>query len=355
MKHNKLPKNEVICGLLQRYGMEVNRTQIKEFIEETGIAMPYWITDRPKNRLSHGLYTLEHLIKEHNIDISNIVVAESTANPAPKAGNSFSEEDQNEEKSDAEIAFEIRGRFSALSRFAHAMVDQKVRAMIVSGNPGIGKTHTLEDIMDAASQRGDILYKSVKGYVRATGLYKLMWDMRFENCVLLFDDADNIFQDEVALNLLKQACDSSKRRNLAWLSERSFKDEGGDEIPDSFEFRGSIIFITNLDFDRMSRSNARLAPHFQALISRSFYLDLNLLSAREMLVRIEDVVKNSTILYEKGLNEIQSEFILAYMRENAIRLRDLSLRTVMKLGDIFNAAKNEDDFLNMARATCMKR
>lgn len=353
MKYNRLPKADVVRGLLSRYGMEITHNQVKEFAEDNFIGIPYWLI-QTQNRISHGLYTLQHVIKEFGIDTSNIEIPKSTNTTETKL-NTFTEYDPNEGKSDIELTNEIRGRFSALSRFAHAMVDGKVRSMIVSGNPGIGKTHTLEDIMDAAGHRGDILYRSIKGYVRATGLYKLMWDMRHENCVLLFDDADNIFQDEVALNLLKQACDSSKKRNLAWLSERSFKDEGGDEIPDSFEFKGSIIFITNLDFDRMSRGNLRLAPHFQALISRSFYLDLNLLSAREMMIRIEDVIKNSPILLEKGLNAIQSDYIIAYMKENSLYLRDLSLRTAMKLGDIFNAAKNEDDFLNMARATCMKR
>jgi hypothetical protein len=139
------------------------------------------------------------------------------------------------------------------------------------------------------------------------------------------------------------------------LSERSFKDEAGDEIPDSFDFTGCILFVTNLNFDGMSKTNSRLAPHFQALISRSFYIDLNLLSAREMMIRIEDVIANSDILSSMGLKPDTCQYILLFMRENTSKLRELSLRMAIKLGHIAGAAKDERDFIAMARTTCMVR
>jgi len=340
-------KNKIVTDLMTRYGSTITRDQLAEYVASEKINWPYWISDRPQHRVSRGVYTLINLMKEYDV--------ENTSQPkAPVV--SLATIDVEPEKTDIELKQEINARFMALEDFANATVKGALRSLIVSGNAGIGKTYTLEDVLGRAAEDGLIRFTSVKGYVRATGLYKLMWDHREENCVLLFDDADSIFQDEVALNLLKSALDTTKRRRVSWFSEKSFKDEGGDNIPDSFDFKGCIIFVTNLNFDRMSKGNVRLAPHFQALISRSFYMDLNLLTLREMMLRIEHVIHNSTILSNLCLNEAQSEYLFLFMRENVERLREVSLRMVIKLGHLMNAAQgNQARFLAMAKATCMVR
>jgi hypothetical protein len=343
----RVNKTKIVSDLIAKYGMTVNRTQVMEYVESEGIAVPYWITNRDQHRAGRGLYTLANLAKELNISTSGV--------PAAPISNEVLAADIEPEKSDSELIDEIRCRFTSLTRFAETIVDGKLRSLIVSGNAGIGKTYTLETILERAADDSKIMFRSVKGYVKATGLYKLMWEHRFDNCVLLFDDADSIFQDECALNLLKSALDTTRRRRVSWLSEKSFKDEAGEEIPDSFNFEGCIIFVTNLNFDRMSKKDSRLAPHFQALISRSFYIDLNLLSAREMMIRIEDVISNTDILTGMCLTDSQSEYVLLFMRENMSKLRELSLRMVIKLGRVVLASKGEKDFVMMAKATCMTR
>jgi hypothetical protein len=351
---NKLSKAEIVSGLLTKYGEIINRQNLMEFCASTGINWPFWISDRAQHRAGRGQYTLRNLAAEFGVNIATAAISVPTVVTAEGVSEVLPLEVE-PEKSDEDLADEIRDRFASLTRFAEVSVDGKLRSLIVSGNAGIGKTYTLEDIFERAAEDSKILYKSVKGYVRATGLYKLMWDNRHENCVILFDDADSIFQDEVALNLLKSALDTTRRRRVSWLSEKSFKDEAGEDIPDSFDFCGCIIFVTNLNFDRMSKTNNRLAPHFQALISRSFYIDLNLLSAREMMIRVEDVIQNSSILSSMGLSEVQSNFVLLFMKENVAALRELSLRMVIKLGRVVMAAKDERDFRSMAKSTCMIR
>lgn len=340
----KIDKQKIVNDLMGKYGMTITRDQLAEYVKEAGINWPYWISDRKEHRAGRGQYTMENLAKEFGASTEGVktVAAPLAVDIAP-------------EKTDGELMEEIRGRFSALNRFADAVTDGKLRSLIVSGNAGIGKTYALESVLEAAAHDSKILFREVKGYVRATGLYKLMWDHRHSNCVLMFDDADSIFQDEVALNLLKSALDTTRKRRVSWLSERSFKDEAGEEIPDCFDFEGCIIFVTNLNFDGMSKTNSRLAPHFQALISRSFYIDLNLLSAREMMLRVEDVIRNTDILRMMTLTDPQCEYILLFMRENVSKLRELSLRMVIKLGHIALAAKGERDFVSMARTTCMVR
>ena len=189
--------------------------------------------------------------------------------------------------------------------------------------------------------REQIKFESVRGFVRATGLFKLLWEHREKGSVLMFDDADSVFADETALNLLKGALDTTKKRTISWRSEKAFEDATGGEIPQSFDFDGSVIFVTNLNFQRAVASNNRLAPHMEALMSRSFYLDLNLTTTRELIVRIQSVVKHSSILSTMGLSKTAQKTIMAYIVENTTRLRELSLRSVIKLGTIMRVAKDD--------------
>ena len=74
---------------------------------------------------------------------------------------------------------------------------------------------------------------------------------------------------------MKGALDTTKRRVISWRSEKIFEAEDGEAIPSSFDFEGAVIFVTNKNFDREIMRSSKLTPHLEALISRSFYLDLN--------------------------------------------------------------------------------
>jgi hypothetical protein len=86
---------------------------------------------------------------------------------------------------------------------------------------------------------------------------------------------------------LKAATDSTKGRKLQWLAETKMLDEEGDRMPRFFDFEGSVIFITNYDFDEFIDRGHKLSPHFEALISRSHYLDLAM-KTKQDYVRSEE-------------------------------------------------------------------
>jgi hypothetical protein len=195
----------------------------------------------------------------------------------------------------------------------------------------------------------------VTGFIKATGLYKILWENRNDNDVILLDDSDSAFQDEVALNLLKAALDSNKRRMISWRSEKVFVDAEGDEIPNEFEYRGSVVFITNLNFETMISQGKVLAPHFQALISRSFYIDLNFDEAREYVLRIEDVLRNTDMAYTIGLDEKKVDYLIDYIKTNAQKMRELSLRQVGKLAKILSFSDSIEDFEDIAASTSLRR
>jgi hypothetical protein len=259
------------------------------------------------------------------------------------------------QKTDEELLDSMRRRFRTLDRMAAGVVAGRVRSMIVSGPAGIGKTYTIEGMLESAADDSKITYQKISGYVKPTGIFKALWNNRHDNSVILIDDADSAFGDEVALNLLKTALDSGKRRMITWGSEKIFMDEVGEEIPSTFEFRGSVIFITNLNFETMIAQGKSLAPHFQALISRSFYIDLNFDSAREYILRIEDVLRNTDMAYTVGLNDKNVEYLISYIKDNANRMRELSLRMVLKMANILSFADSIDDFEDIAGTTCLRR
>ena len=130
------------------------------------------------------------------------------------------------------------------------------------------------------------------------------------------------------------------------------EDEEGERMPRNFEFEGSIIFITNYDFDDMIARGSKLAPHFEALVSRSHYLDLGMKTADDYIVRIKQVVRDHGMLKSLGFSEAQENEIIDYVVEHKNRLRELSLRMVLKLANLFDI--NPNNWKTLAKATCLK-
>jgi hypothetical protein len=317
-------RNKMIAELAENYGDKITRQDLVAVAAKYGVNHAFLTT----NKIGRGLY-----------DISQFTNSAPAAKPAV---------------TDEVLVESQRRKFRTLNRMADGVVNGNVRSMIVSGPAGIGKTYTIEGLLESSQDDEKIQYTAVRGFMKATGLYKLLWENRDENQVILLDDCDSAFQDEVSLNLLKAALDSSKKRMLAWRSEKSFESEAGEEIPNSFEYKGSIVFITNLNFEQMIAQGNKLAPHFSALISRSFYIDLNMNSSREYLLRIKDVLENTDMAYTLGLNEKQTAKLMSFIEGNYTRLRELSLRMVGKLAKIMMFADSEEDFRDVAEVTCFK-
>lgn len=251
-----------------------------------------------------------------------------------------------------EIETKLQDRFGALEIMAEATGKGINRSLIVSGPAGLGKSFTVEQKMADLEKKGKhVTY--IKGYVRPMALYTLLYNSRHSNSVLVFDDSDSIFHDDVSMNLLKGACDSTERRVLHWLSKsiENMTDEDGDSVPEKFEFEGSVIFITNYDFDNMIESGSKLAPHFEALVSRSHYLDLAMKTKMDYMVRIKQVVRGG-MLKQRGFNEIESVLVMQFIENNMERLRELSLRMVVKIAGLYKMDKI--NWQKLAKQTCFR-
>ena len=257
------------------------------------------------------------------------------------------------EETDEETIERLRERFDMLEDMTKATKKGDVRAMIVSGPPGVGKSHGVEKVLgkhDLIATLGEKppKYEVVKGAMSAIGLYCKLYKMADKDNVIVFDDCDSIFSDELSLNILKAALDSKKTRRIHWNTD-SFKlrNEG---VPDSFEFKGSAIFITNIKFDNVKSKKMR--DHLEALESRCHYIDLAIDTDREKLLRIKQIT-NDGMLDEYQLGQEVVDEIVDFCDINKKRLRELSLRTVLKVADLAKAFPSKWEA--MAENTVMRR
>ena len=256
------------------------------------------------------------------------------------------------EETDEQAIDRIAARFSILDEMAEAVSTSKVRAMIVSGPPGIGKSYGVERALEKRSMFDDIAgstrkFEVVKGAMSPIGLYKKLYEHSGRGHVVCFDDCDAILYDDLALNLLKAALDTGKKRTLHWNTEsRTLMAEG---MPNSFEFHGGVIFITNIKFDNVK--SKKLQDHLQALQSRCHYLDLTIDSMRDRMLRIKQIV-GTGMLEKYAMGRTEEDKLVQFIFDNKHKLREISLRMVLKIADLWKMAP--DRYQHLAEQTCMR-
>lgn len=253
-------------------------------------------------------------------------------------------------ETDYQIEQRISGRFDILETLARATISGDSRALIVSGPAGLGKSYTVEDCLKQNDPHAHN-HTIIKGYVKATGLYKMLFQRRNKGQVVVFDDADSIFFDDVSLNMLKAVCDTTENRVVSYLADyKMYDDEEGGLIPNSFEFEGSVIFITNLDFDELIDKKSKLAPHLSALISRAHYVDLSMKTQRDYIVRIKQSIQ-AGLLDKYSLFAEEKKDVINFIVDNADRMRELSLRSAIKIAAL---RKTGGNWKNIATVTCLR-
>jgi hypothetical protein len=255
-------------------------------------------------------------------------------------------------ETDDEVMSRIEQRFTILDDMTKAAIAGDIRAMIVVGPPGVGKSYGVEyqlekaGLFDNLSGR-KIKYEVIKGAMTPIGLYCTLYRHSDPKNVLVFDDCDSIFQDDVALNILKAALDSGKKRRICWNSDSAMLRREG--VPDQFDFKGSAIFITNLKFEHLK--SKKLQDHLEALQSRCHFLDLTLDTMRDKFLRIKQIFRKGDLFKDYDFTPEQGDEILAFMEANKDKLREMSLRMALKIADLTKVSSN---WRALAENTVMK-
>jgi DNA-binding NarL/FixJ family response regulator len=256
-------------------------------------------------------------------------------------------------ESDETIIERTRQRFEVLKDMTKAVKEGTVRAMIVTGPPGVGKSFGVEEVLnrdDLFDQIGNRKpkYEVVKGAMSAVGLYAKLYEYSEKGNVIVFDDCDSVLLDDLSLNILKAALDTSKKRTISWNTDsRLLRSEG---VPDKFEFKAGAIFITNIKFENVR--SKKLQDHLAALESRCHYIDLQMDTDREKVLRIKQIVADG-MLDSYEFEQIQKDEVIEFIMESKSKLRELSLRTVLKTADLRKSFPTT--WKSMAEVTIMKR
>jgi hypothetical protein len=277
-------------------------------------------------------------------NISTFVTA-----PAPEVEPEITE-------TETEAMDRIATRFAILDEMSGAAINGDIRGLIVSGPPGIGKSFGVEQQLEKATLFDElagrkIRFEFVKGATTALGLYAQLYKYSDEKNVLVFDDCDSVLMDDLALNILKAALDSGKRRKIFWNSDSALLRREG--IPDCFDFKGSVIFITNLKFHNLK--SKKLQDHLEALQSRCHFLDLTVDTERDKMLRIKQVHRDADggLFADYYFENDEANQVLDFMWENKGKLRELSLRMCLKIADLIKISPN--NWKNLAKNTVMHR
>ena len=245
-------------------------------------------------------------------------------------------------KPDSQILADVKERFDILSMLTKGATAKNIRAMVVTGAPGIGKTYNVEQILE----RSKVPHEIVRGTLSAINLYMLAYKYRHAGNVIVLDDADDIFHDEDALNILKVLCDTSATRTVSYRKEAHQLKE--NDIPQQFEFNGAMIFISNVDFQRfVDEGKNKFASHMGALMNRSLYLDLQIHDRNSLGVWVAHIAQSGRIFDREDVPQNLRQPILNFLRDNREELRTLSIRTLMQLCGI--AKENPTKWEGIAR------
>ena len=227
-------------------------------------------------------------------------------------------------KTQAVSQFGINERFAFVEQMVGMVAKKTIASTIITGQGGLGKTHTvlkalksfgMQDTTDltqfevGARINTPKAYRIIKGFSTAKGLYRTLFEGNGQ--VLVFDDCDSVLKDPVALNLLKGALDSYGDRWISWNAD--FKD---DDLPKSFKFTGAIVFISNMDLDRVD----------QAVKTRAMCVDLSM-TTEQKVERMEALVIDKEFLPEFDIKFKQDA--IAFIREVMNDVSNLSLRSLI--------------------------
>ena len=210
--------------------------------------------------------------------------------------------------------------------FIKSVVDGVHRSAIVYGQSGMGKTHVVINSLKEKGLKEGVDFVVVRSHVTPLMLYIWLYLMREEGKFVILDDCDGVLNDEKGLNLIKAATDNNLRQ-MSWFSTTQiFNPLNKKPVPDTFEFKGSLIITTNLT---PSEGRSKKANHMDAIRSRAVQFSFNINDKESQLAQIiymiciKDYLSNNA---ETSVNEQEKTELLKFLIENHSKARRLDLR-----------------------------
>lgn len=257
-------------------------------------------------------------------------------------------------ETEAEAMERIATSFGMLDKITDAAAEGIIRGLVVSGPPGVGKSFGVKRQLEIANEfrvlgGQEPLFEIISGGISPVGLYQKLYYNRKPKQVLVFDDCDEVLEDSEMLTLMKAALNSGDTRKICWNKESRVL--LSSDIPNSFDFEGSVLFLSNKDFDRELARNSRIAAHLAAIMSRCHVLNLDM-NDRDCLLRVKQIVRDG-MLSTYSFSAEDEASIVSFVMDNSVHLQEVSLRMVKKIADLVKAYPNM--WLSMAETLCFTK
>jgi hypothetical protein len=233
----------------------------------------------------------------------------------------------------------LEENYANVEKYIQGICKGEFRSVIVNGPPGVGKSFSVDAYLQQYAQED--AYKVVAGHMTPLSLYGNLYQYRHAGDVLVLDDIDSVFSKIEGINLLKAAMDTKPVRRINWESSSATVVSMG--LPAGFEFRGSVVLISNIGFNR---KQSKLQEHLDALKDRSYSLKISNGTKEELYQQVCFMVIKKKLLQGYELSGIQQSEILDYIGGNLEKIHKISLRLAMKLASLMKA--NPTDWRSMA-------
>jgi hypothetical protein len=228
-----------------------------------------------------------------------------------------------------------------------------VKGLLISGDAGTGKTHWVQKAFIDTKSTEDVKY--VKGSsISAAALYVILYAYRESGKVIVLDDCDIIHKSPAErnsiLDMLKGATEITKgERNISWERAAPNPLMVANNVPTSFNFEGSIVWITNETTEDISK---KVKNHWNAIFSR-FTIIKVYLNQQEKLLYTLHLIEDIGMLglncqgKEGGYPLIVQSDTIEYIKENYKLLPEITPRMAIRIADTrFNFPTDWKKYVN---------
>lgn len=203
-------------------------------------------------------------------------------------------------------------------------------ALILHGEGGLGKTLTV--LNEVRRKLAQTEYCYYNGYTTPLSLFEILYKTR-DKKLLILDDIEGIFDNPVALSILKSALwDNFGKREVQYNST-SDKIEG---MPTKFTYNASIIILCNKIIESNNMNN-------RAVLSRCVAYEMKL-DYKQKLAIIEQFIERRDDLTQKQKNEVKK-----LIKDNTNEVTEQFNFRLLRKAIAF--VKEDKDFVELFKAT----
>ena len=208
-------------------------------------------------------------------------------------------------------------KYVLLDESLKALKNKTINLLILSGEAGIGKSHTTIEYL----KNNKINYKYIHSYVTPLYFYKLLFENRNRD-IIVFDDLEGI-NDPKTISMIKSLCWSYNKEQKE-VSYQSTSDKLKDNnLKESFKTNIRVVLIFN-----------NIPNEFKAIVNRAITLNFDF-NFQEKLQIFEDFKVKANIEQE----------VLDYVSAKCTNAtRNLSIRSLVILSDLKRNGFNFKDF-----------